>query len=224
MADMLNPVDDVFLDENGNPIGQLVMENSTSQAMPDTAVETAGANLAKSKEEELGADLELYPHYEDMDMRQKAKRLFIVESKTVAEISRLTGVPERTVAMWAYNERWDSLVKKELAVRDMQAKLALTKIRVEQRNTVALEQLEQAKAIRERAVEAVKSGAVKGGTDAWAAAAKVEQTILGIKEGGDLASVTGATEEDENKKNEGGKKPLVVIFNGGLPAATRRPL
>lgn len=224
MAEMLNPVDDVFLDESGNPIGQLVMANSVPQTMPDTAVETADANLAKSKEEELGMDLELYPHYEDMDMRQKAKRLFIVESKTVAEISKATGAPERTIAMWVYNERWDSLVKKELAVRDMQAKLALAKIRVEQRNTVALEQLEQAKAIRDRAVEAVRGGAVKGGTDAWAAAAKVEQTILGIKEGGDLASVAGATEEDEDKKSEGGKKPLVVIFNGGLPAATRRPL
>lgn len=221
MADTLNPVDDVFLDDEGNPIGQLVMADNSRASTEDTAVEVAEAELVKSKEEELGADLALYPGYEDMDMRQKAKVLFVVDGKKAAEIAVKLNIPERTVMMWIYNERWDSLVRKEIAVRDVQAKLELARIRAEKRNVVAAEQLEQAKEIRDQAVAAVKEGHLKGGADAWASAAKVEQTILGIKEGGDLASVDGKQEG----QGEGGdkKQPLVVIVNGGgLPGARRQ--
>lgn len=221
MADTLNPVDDVFLDDEGNPIGQLVMADNSRASTEDTAVEVAEAELVKSKEEELGTDLALYPGYEDMDKRQKAKVLFVVEGHKAADIAMKLNIPERTVMMWIYNERWDSLVRKEIAVRDVQAKLELARIRAEKRNVVAAEQLEQAREIREEAMGSVRDGHVKAGTEAWAAAAKVEQTILGIKEGGDLASVDGKSEE--NKDGEGKKQPLVVVINGGgLPGMRRQ--
>lgn len=219
MAELINPVDDVFLNEEGHPIGQLVMADDSRTSSIDDALETAETGLVQSKEEELGADLALYPGYEDMDKRQRAKMLFVVEGAKSAEIAQKLSIPERTVMMWIFNERWDSLVRKEITVRDMQAKLELARIRADRRNVVAGEQLEQAKMIRDEAMEAIKEGKIKGGTDAWAAAAKVEQTILGIKEGGEIASTDGKSEEDDKKE---GKKPLVVIFNNGLPAATRR--
>lgn len=223
MAEMLNPVDDVFLAEDGHPIGQLVMADNTSVVALDNSVETADTELVQTKEEELGADLALYPGYEDMDKRQKAKTMFVVEALKSAQIAQKLNIPERTVVMWIYNDRWDSLVRKEIAVRDMQAKLELARIRAEKRNVIAGEQLEQAKLIRNEAIKAVEGGKIKGGTDAWAAAAKVEQTILGIKEGGEIASTDGKSDDDE-KGDKNKKQPLVVVFNNGLPAATRRPV
>lgn len=220
MADTINPVDDVMLAEDGHQIGQLALADTTAVVSVDDAAETAEAELSRSKEEELGADLALYPGYEDMDLRQRAKTMFVVEARRAAEIAGALGVPERTVSMWVYNERWDALVRKEIAVRDMQSKLELSRMRAEKRNEVAAEHLQQARAIRQEAMETVRNGHVKSGTEAWAAAARVEQTILGIKEGGEIASTEG---EDGCKAGEkDGRKPLVVVFNNGLPAASRR--
>lgn len=226
MAELLHPVpvDDEFLTEEGHPIGQLVMADNSVAVAVDTSVETADAELIRSKEEELGADLALYPGYEDMDKRQKAKVLFVVDGLKSAQIAQRLSVPERTVVMWIYNERWDSLVRKEIMVKDVQAKLALARMRAEKRNTVADAQLEQAEQIRGEAMKAIRDGHIKGGTDAWAAAAKVEQTILGIKEGGEIASTDGRSEDDEEKGGKASKTPLVAIFTNGLPAATRRPV
>lgn len=219
MSEIINPIDEDFLAEDGHPIGQLAMASSDPAVFVDNSIEEAEAQLIATKEEELGTDLELYPGYENMDKRQKAKRLFVVEQLPTDVIARRVGVPERTVSMWIYNERWDSVVRKSLMVQDMQSRLELARIRAGTRNRVALEQLEQAKKIRQEALKAVGEGKLKGATDAWAQATKVEQTILGIKEGGDIASVDSKSEEENSSSK---KQPLVVVFNNGLPAATRR--
>lgn len=219
MSEIINPIDEDFLAEDGHPIGQLALVNSEPAVVVDHSIEEAEAQLVAVKEEELGTDLELYPGYEDMDKRQKAKHLFIVDQLPTRTIATRIGVPERTVTMWVYNERWDSVVRKSLMVQDMQSRLELAKLRADSRNRVALEQLEQAKKIRQAAIKAVDEGRLKGATDAWAQATKVEQTILGIKEGGDIASVDGKSEEENSSSK---KQPLVVVFNNGLPTASRR--
>lgn len=219
MSEIINPIDEDLLTEDGHPIGQLIMSNDEPMPMIDTSIEDAEAQLIAAKEDELGTDLELYPGYEDMDKRQEAKYLFVVDQLPVSTISRRIKVPERTINMWIYNERWDSVVRKSLMVQDMQSRLELARIRAETRNKVALEQLAQAQTIRAKAIRAVEEGKIKGGTDAWAQATKVEQTILGIKEGGDIASVDSKSEEESSSNK---KQPLVVVFNNGLPAASRR--
>lgn len=225
----MTATDDIMLDEYGNPIGQLAvnMGKPAALAVADTSVEVAQADALEDNAAELPgiapAEIaEYYPGYDDDRRRDRAKRLMILEGREVSEIAEATGVPERTVLMWASNFRWADARRKAVAAKDEISRLALAETRIRKRNEVFTEQLEQAKRIREKAVKDIASEDVslKSGTEAWAAAAKTEQTILGLSEAGKLSS----TEVDDEKEGpKGGKQPLVaVIVGGGLPPV-RRP-
>jgi hypothetical protein len=123
--------------------------------------------------------------------------------------------------MWSYNGQWDQLAKKECAARESQAKLELARIRAEKRTRIVQEQLEQAKQLRDKAIEKLNEGeaSVKPAAEAWAAAAKVEHTLTGLSEAGTVADIDGSSDE---KKKDAGKQPLVVVFQGGgLPPVRR---
>ncbi len=222
---MNNPNAALLLTEDGHPIGTIVVEDNVSLppvvANDEVVAENRDA-LLRAEAQELTGDpnadsavAELYPGYSDTDRRNKAAKLFIVERMPIADIAKEVDVPPRTVSIWAYNYRWDSTVKKELAVQQAQSLLELARLRADRRLEVAKQQLDQAKVIREEAVNAVKTGkSLQGAATAWAAAAKVEQTLTGVSEAG---TVTNIVEDPDAKSEAKGKQPLVMVFNGGLP-------
>ena len=140
---------------------------------------------------------------------------FVVDGLDIEKVASLVEVPARTVSMWIYNGKWDELAKKELAVRQSQSILDLARFRAEQRLKVAKEQAEQAKMIRDAAADKIRNeeGSLKSNTEAWAAASKIEHTLVGMGESGDVADIMEKKEDEKDK----GKTPLVMIFNGGLP-------
>lgn len=225
--------DEVMLDEYGNPIGQLTvnMGRPDALAVVDTSVTDAQTAAAEDAASDLPAGIqphevaEFYPGYDDDAKREKARRLMIIEGKTVPEVAEGAGVPERTVLMWVANLKWADARRRDLMARDDLSRLELAETRIRKRNEVFHSQLEQARKIRNRAVEAIEKDetSVKSGAEAWAAAARTEQTILGLSEAGRVASADGKGEEGGGKPAEGGKQPLVMVFqNGGLPPI-RRP-
>ena len=146
---------------------------------------------------------------------------YVTKGLAIKDVAALVGVPERTVSIWAYNFGWDRLLKQELAARQTQSVMELAKVRAEKRTQIVEEQLEQAKQLRDKAIEKLHSGetSVKPAAEAWAAAAKVEHTLAGLSEAGTVANLEG---EDPEKKKAEGKQPLVaVIVGGGLPPIRR---
>ena len=226
----MNPVDDIMLDELGNPIGQLAVNLGGPNAVQkaDTSVEAAQCAAL----EDNAADLpgiapheiaEYYPGYDDPDKREKARRLMIVYGRTVADIVKAVSVPERTVLMWVANYKWAEARRRDIQARDDVSRLELAETRIAKRNKVFREQLEQAEHLRNKAVEAVDSeqASVRSGAEAWATAAKAEQTILGLSEAGRVASADG---KDGGDDTDGPKlkQPLVVVVQGGgLPPIRR---
>lgn len=227
---MDNPNESILKTEDGHPIGEIVIADNT--ALPPEPIEET---IAANREEALRAAAvelthdpdadkavaELYPGYGDADKRKLAMASYVVGQKPIAAIAAEVGVPERTVSRWAYDNQWDKLVREELAAKETQAKLELARVRAERRTQIVQEQLEQAKKLRDAAVEKMENdeAGIKSATEAWAAAAKVEHTLTGLSEAGTLADIDG---KDPEEKKEGGKQPLVVVFQGGLPPI-RRP-
>lgn len=222
--------DDVMLDEYGNPIGQLAVNLGPKAAaltvVDDSVAKAQDAALADDAQDLPGiepAEVAIYyPGYDDDQKRDRAKRLMLIEGMGVEGIAAKVGVPERTVYMWVANYKWAEAKRKDIVARDDVSRMELAETRIRRRNEVFNEQLEQAKAIREKAVQSIKNDevSVKSGAEAWAAAAKTEQTILGLSEAGKVASADG--KEDGEKKDAGGKQPLVaVIVGGGLPPVRR---
>ena len=222
--------DDVMLDEYGNPIGQLAVNLGPKAAaltvVDDSVTKAQDAALADDAQDLPGiepAEVAIYyPGYDDDQKRDRAKRLMLIEGMGVEGIAAKVGVPERTVYMWVANYKWAEAKRKDIVARDDVSRMELAETRIRRRNEVFNEQLEQAKAIREKAVQSIKNDevSVKSGAEAWAAAAKTEQTILGLSEAGKVASADG--KEDGEKKDAGGKQPLVaVIVGGGLPPVRR---
>ena len=230
MSDGRVDIDEVLKTEDGHPIGEIVIADNT--ALPPEPIEET---IAANREEALRATAveltrdpdadkavaELYPGYGDADKRKLAMASYVVGQKPIAAIAAEVGVPERTVSRWAYDNQWDKLVREELAAKETQAKLELARLRAERRTQIVQEQLEQAKQLRDAAIEKMEheEAGIKSATEAWAAAAKVEHTLTGLSEAGELASLDGGKKDD---KKEGGKQPLVVVFQGGLPPI-RRP-
>lgn len=233
-TDTTNPVDAVLLDDYGKPIGQLVvsMGGPTAVEKADTSVEDAqGAALEDNASQLPGIApseiAEYYPGYDDADKREKAKRLVLNEGRDVAVVASSVGVPERTVLMWVANGHWAEARRRELIAKDELSRLDLAETRIRERNSVFHDQLDQAKRIRKKAIEGIEneSVAVKSGAEAWAAAAKTEQTILGLSDAGKVAAADG-TDDGDGKKGSGaggGKMPLVMVFQGGGLPPIRRP-
>jgi hypothetical protein len=227
--------DETMLDEYGNPIGQLTVNmgggrevealhvvDTTVAVAQDRALEDNAAELPGIAPQEIA---EYYPGYDDDRKRDRAKRLVIIEGREVADVARAVKVPERTVLMWASNFRWADARRKEVAAKDEMSRLELAETRIRKRNEVFNEQLDQARRIRNKSMDAMERGeaSVKSGAEAWAAASKTEQTILGLSEAGKVAAADGG-EGGEGDDKKGGRQPLVmVIANGGLPPVRRAP-
>ena len=222
MSDSVNP-SSILMTEDGHPIGDLVLADNASVPMPtDSTIEANREDLMRAAAADItgnpdadSAVAELYPGYSDPDRRKKAMTAFVVDGLDIEKVASLVEVPARTVSMWIYNGKWDELAKKELAVRQSQSILDLARFRAEQRLKVAKEQAEQARMIRETATERIRNdeGSLKSNTEAWAAASKIEHTLVGMSESGDVADLMEKREDEKDK----GKTPLVMIFNGGLP-------
>lgn len=226
---MDNPNESILLTEHGTPIGEVVVADNSSvpPAPTEASVSENREALLKSTAAELTGDpdgdkavAELYPSYADAEKRKAAMVAYVTEGLAIRDVAVLVGVPERTVSIWAYNFGWDRLLKQELAARQTQSVMELAKVRAEKRTQIVTEQLEQAKTLRNKAMEKLEhdEASVKSATEAWAAAAKVEHTLTGLSEAGTVANLDG--EDPEKKKNEG-KQPLVMVFQGGLPPVRR---
>ena len=227
---MNNPNESILLTEHGTPIGEVVVADNSS--VPPAPTEASVAEnreaLLKSTAAELTGDpdgdkavAELYPSYADAEKRKSAMVAYVTKGLDIRAVASLVGVPERTVSIWAYNFGWDRLLKQELAARQTQSVMELAKVRAEKRTQIVNEQLEQAKQLRDTAIQRLDEGetSVKSATEAWAAAAKVEHTLTGLSEAGAVANLDG---EDPEKKKMEGKQPLVaVIVGGGLPPIRR---
>lgn len=227
---MNNPNESILLTEHGTPIGEVVVADNSS--VPPAPTEASVAEnreaLLKSTAAELIGDpdgdkavAELYPSYADAEKRRSAMVAYVTRGLAIKDVASLVGVPERTVSIWAYNFGWDRLLKQELAARQTQSVMELAKVRAEKRTQIVNEQLEQAKKLRDTAIEKLNEGetTVKSATEAWAAAAKVEHTLAGLSEAGTVANLDG---EDPEKKKAEGKQPLVaVVVGGGLPPIRR---
>lgn len=226
-----NPVDAVLLDDYGKPIGQLVVNMSGPGSVPvaDTALEDAKDDALADNAAQLPgiapAEIaEYYPGYDDPDKRDKAKRMVLNEGRDAAVVAQAVGVPERTVLMWVANGRWAEARRRELLAKDELSRLDLAETRIKERNKVFHSQLEQARLIRDRAITAIKneSTSIKSGAEAWTAAAKTEQTILGLSDAGRVAAADG-TDDGDKKGDKDSRKPLVMVFQGGGLPPIRRP-
>lgn len=230
-----NPVDKVMLDEYGHPIGQLVVNMGGKEApvpVADTLVEAAQDAAAEDAASELpgvapGEIALYYPGYDDPDKRDKARAMFLHGDYDVSRIATAVLVPERTVLMWVANNHWAEARRRELVAKDELSRLDLAETRIRKRNSVFHEQLDQAERIRRKSVKDIEDEkvAIKSGAEAWAAAAKTEQTILGLSEAGKVASADG--KEDGDGSGGGGsggpKAPLVAVVVGGGLVPIRRP-
>jgi len=228
---MKNPNEDILLTEDGHPIGEVVLADNAAVPVDsnDRQVEENRADLLAQKAMELtgettpdAAVVALYPGYEDSDKRKRAMAIVVSDGRSIEEAAEAVGVPPRTVAQWSYVGKWADLVRQEIAARHEQSLLQLSRIRSERRVTAAKAQLEQAQKLRDKAAEAVlrEETSVKSGTEAWAAAAKVEQTLIGMAESGAVADLEGKDQKKDDKSD--GKTPLVVVFQGGgLPPIRR---
>ena len=227
---MDNPNESILLTEHGTPIGEVVIADNSScpPAPTEASVSENREALLKSTAAELTGDpdadkavAELYPSYADTEKRKLAMLFYVTQGRAIKDVAGELGVPERTVSMWAFTFGWDRLLKQELAARQTQSVMELAKVRAEKRTQIVNEQLEQAKQLRDKAIEKLHDGetSVKSATEAWAAAAKVEHTLTGLSEAGTVANLDG---EDPEKKKTEGKQPLVaVVVGGGLPPIRR---
>ena len=227
---MDNPNESILLTKHGTPIGEVVIADNSScpPAPTEASVSENREALLKSTAAELTGDpdadkavAELYPSYADTEKRKLAMLFYVTQGRAIKDVAGELGVPERTVSMWAFTFGWDRLLKQELAARQTQSVMELAKVRAEKRTQIVNEQLEQAKQLRDKAIEKLHDGetSVKSATEAWAAAAKVEHTLVGVSEAGTVANLDG---EDPEKKKTEGKQPLVaVVVGGGLPPIRR---
>lgn len=228
---MDNPNESILKTELGTPIGEIVIADNSS--LPPAPTEATVAEnrqaLLKSVAAEITGDpdadaavAQLYDGYADAERRKVAMLAYVTEGMKIADIAAKVGVPERTVSRWAYDFGWDRLVRQELAARQAQSVLELAKVRAERRTQIVEEQLEQAQQLRNSALDKLAEGetSIKSATEAWAAAAKVEHTVVGLSEAGTVADLDGGSGE---KKKDEGKQPLVVVFQGqgNLPPVRR---
>lgn len=226
---MDNPNEKILKTDFGTPIGDLVIAGSFKPAktdnLPDRVMGTASDDMTRQLAQTLtGNDddttlNDLFPSYTDGDKRKQAAKLFIIEHKTFKEIEAAVGAPERTISRWAYDHQWASAARQDLAVQQAMSLYDLGKLRVENRVPVAKAQLAGAAKIRNAAIRSVdEGGSLKTAADAFKAAADVENRILGISESGAIADIDGdVSDESPKSKQDNGKTPLVMVFQGGLP-------
>lgn len=229
---MTNPNEELLLTEDGHPIGEVVLADNDAIPVDDNPrrIEENREDLLKQRASELTGEpdadtavVQLYPGYDDGDKRKRAMVLVVAEGRSVEDAAAAVDVPARTVAMWSYSGKWSDLVRDEIRARHEQSLMQLARERSERRVKIAKEQLRQAKEIRDVAVVNLvgpNGGVSKAAADAWNAASKVEQTLLGMSESGAVVDTEG--KDGKDKKADDGKRPLVMVFQGGgLPPMRR---
>lgn len=226
---MDNPNEKILKTEFGTPIGDLVIAGDHKSAetddFPARVRGTSTDDMTRQLAQTLTGDSEdstlndLFPSYTDGDKRKMAARLFVIEHKTFREIEEIVGVPERTVSRWAYDHQWPAASRQDLSVRQAMSLYDLGKLRVENRVPVAKAQLAGAAKIRKAALRALEEGgSLKSAADAFKSASDVENRVLGISESGSIADIDGSTPDSSGRsKQDNGKTPLVMVFQGGLP-------
>lgn len=161
-----------------------------------------------------------YPGYEDPVRRDRARRLYLREDRSLAEAASMVGLPLGTITAWAYTERWVERKALETGVLQSEERVALARLRTERRTQIVKDQLDVSKKIRDRAddllEEADTPSRLKSAAEATKLAADVETRALGIADDG---RIDVPQEGEDASGRPGGKQPLVIVFNGpnGLP-------
>ena len=167
-----------------------------------TGVPDADAKLAK-----------VYAGYSDAEKRDRALDLYVVDGKSIDEIADIVGVPERTVAAWAYVGKWNQPVMMEMSVRQQEEAMQLARLRVRQRRAVIQKQLDSAQMVRDKVENELDNMSAKSAAEALKAAADIENRALGMSESGRTDFME--KEDEKRKREDSGKVPLVFVIKNG---------
>ena len=175
-------------------------------ALRSTLIELTGVPDADAKLAQV------YAGYSDAEKRDRALDLYVVDGKSIDEIADIVGVPERTVAAWAYVGKWNQPVMMEMSVRQQEEAMQLARLRVRQRRAVIQKQLDSAQMVRDKVENELDNMSAKSAAEALKAAADIENRALGMSESG-RTDFMG--KEDEQKHEDSGKVPLVLDIKNG---------
>lgn len=162
--------------------------------------------------------LDIYPQYDNDKKRAQARLVCLKEDKSLEETARIVGVPYSTVQAWAFVDKWLEQKQMELSVLQKEERIAMAKTRLKNRARIVNDQIEISTKIRKKAIEGIDeadtAGQLKMYSEAAKLAADVETRALGIAEDGKMGGLA-----EEGGSEEGGKQPLVMVFQGnsGLP-------
>lgn len=162
---------------------------------------------------------ELYEGYEDEEKRRRALELYVKEDKAFEEIAAKLGVPERTVAAWAYVGKWTHAAMADVSVRLEDEAVQLARLRLSQRRSIIQKQLDSAQLVREKVEDELDGMSAKSAAEALKAVADIEARALGMSE-------SGSTETEGPARKAEGKVPLVAVFMGnasGIPTLRKAP-
>lgn len=173
-----------------------------------TGAPDADANLAR-----------MYSGYGDAEKRDRALVLYIEKEMPIERIAEEVGVPERTVAAWAYVGKWHQPVAMEMAVRQREEAMQLARLRVRQRREVIQKQLDSAQMVRDKVEAELDNMSAKSAAEALKAAADIENRALGMSENGRTDFME--REEEKKRMQQEGKVPLVFVIKNdtgsGIP-------
>lgn len=156
------------------------------------------------------------PGYTDNGKKLKAIELYVTGEKSIVEIAKEIGVPERTVARWAEDGNWLQFNERMAETLRKHEKARITVKRVKEREKAIDEQIElghKISAIGKEILETVESsGQFKAVAEGLKLGSDMVGRALAINESGKVDS------EDKKDAAAEGARPLVMVFgNGGLP-------
>lgn len=176
-------------------------------ALRSTLIELTGVPDADAKLAQV------YAGYSDAEKRDRALDLYVVDGKSIDEIANIVGVPERTVAAWAYVGKWNQPVIMEMSVRQQEEAMQLARLRVRQRRAVIQKQLDSAQMVRDKVENELDNMSAKSAAEALKAAADIENRALGMSESGRTDFME--KEDEKRKREDSGKVPLVFVIKNG---------
>ena len=217
---------------DGTPIGAInAAPNSDNERVdfaPATFDETTGnvrrIEMAMSPDAVLDASSPdfpaetvelLLPGYADSGKRMKAIELYVTGDKSLVEIAREVGVPDRTVARWAEEGNWLQFNERMVETLRKHEKARIAVRRIKEREAAINEQIELGHKIAKAGKEFVESAETAGQFKAAAEGAKLGADMIGRA----LAiNESGKVDADAQKDDEPtGRVSLVMNLNGGLP-------
>ena len=176
-------------------------------ALRSTLIELTGVPDADAKLAQI------YAGYSDAEKRDRALDLYVIDGKSIDEIANIVGVPERTVAAWAYVGKWNQPVMMEMSVRQQEEAMQLARLRVRQRRAVIQKQLDSAQMVRDKVENELDNMSAKSAAEALKAAADIENRALGMSESGRTDFME--KEDEKRKREDSGKVPLVFVIKNG---------